>query len=426
MKNILFAALASSVVLGAAPAPKTTCIYAGKLIHDARERPSVNQTIEVRGDKITSIRRGFSCPINGSVIDHRNKTVLPGLIDSHVHLLFEIGPKSRLESVTLSNSDYTLRGVKNAEKTVRAGFTTVADLGTGNTGDAIFALRDAIARGQVIGPRILAAGQSITPFGGHGDVHGYRDELLHTMARPSTCNGPFDCRRAVRAQVKRGADIIKITATGGVLSNTSAGIAQQLFDDEMQAIVQTANALGREVAAHAHGLDGINAAVRAGVSSVEHGTFLDKSSITLFKEKGTYLVPTLIAGQAVIDQAKRGELTDAQAKKAMVVGPQLIKMMSIAHKGGVKIAFGTDSGVSPHGDNAKEFALMQKGGMTSKQALISATINAAQRFKMFDQIGSIAAGKQADIIAVSGNPLDDITVLEQVDWVMANGRVASQ
>ncbi len=414
-------------VVGASPAPQpVTCIEAGWLLADAREVPKSQQSVLIADGKIQAVRDGYVCPAGSTVIDQRQRYVLPGLIDSHVHLLFEIGPTTRLDMATRSDAQLAFDGAVNARKTLMAGFTTVADLGAGTGVEAIFALREAIASGVVPGPRLLVAGQSITPTGGHSDVHGYRDEILHALARPSVCNGPYDCRRAVREQVKAGADLIKVTATGGVLSNTSAGLRQQMFDDELAAIADTAHALGRKVAAHAHGLDGITAALKAGIDSIEHGTFLDDSAIALFKSSGAHLVPTLTAGQAVVDQAERGDIPPASAAKARIVGPKMIEMCRRAHKSGVAIAFGTDSGVSKHGDNAREFALLLKAGLTPQQAITSATVTAARHLGVLDTVGTLTPGKYADLIAVDADPLADPRVLERVAVVIKDGVVVKR
>ena len=309
-----------------------------------------------------------------------------------------------------------------AVRTLHAGFTTVRDLGSDP--EAIFALRDAIAEGVIIGPRILAAGSSVAATGGHGDVDGYKAELLELWTPETICDGPYDCRRAVRHAIKYGADWIKITATGGVLSDTATGTDQQMTADELREIMDTAHALGVKVAAHAHGTDGINAALRAGVDSIDHGTFLDRESLRLFRESGAYLVPTLLPG-AKIPLKMEGNpfFTDAIKAKANAAAAASLENVRLAYKAGVKIAFGTDSAVTPHGDNGQEFALMVEAGMEPMDALRSATVVAAELIEMSDTLGTIEAGKYADIIAVEGNPLEDITTMERVQGVIRDGRL---
>jgi len=304
-----------------------------------------------------------------------------------------------------------------------AGFTTVADLGGAN--DAVFALRDGIRRGDVPGPRVIASGSSVSIHGGHGDANGYRDDIMHLLSSESICSGPEDCMRAVRTQVRSGADIIKITSTGGVLSNTAAGLGQQFTDAELAAIVEVAHRMGRRVTAHAHGLDGINAFLRAGGDSIEHGTYLDEESIRLFRRDGVYLVPTLLAGDFVarVAASPGNFFTPAQTAKALEAGPRMLGMATLAHEGGVRIAFGTDSGVSAHGDNAQEFALLVQAGMTPLEAIQAATVVAAAHLRIADEAGRIAPGMPADLVAVAGDPLADVTALETMAFVMKGGVV---
>lgn len=401
----------------------TTLIYAGTLLAVPGEGVTRNQTIVVRNGLIESIRPGFIKEKDARIVDLRNAFVLPGLIDSHVHLLTELGPNARLEEVTKSPEDLVVDGADHALKTLRAGFTTVADLG-GETA-AIFALRDGIASGKLVGPRILAAGSAITPHGGHADIHGFRADVLASFDRSNACSGADDCARAVREMVSAGADIIKLTATGGVLSNTKAGLGQQFTDAELASIAQTAHALGRRATAHAHGKAGIDAALRAGIDSIEHGTYSDGGSFALYKEHNAYLVPTVLAGATVLRQAKEeGWMTDAQRDKALIVGPLMLDMLHRAHEAGIKIAFGTDTGVSQHGHNAEEFPLWIQAGFTPEEAIRGATIAAADHLEISDKTGSIVAGKAADIIAVKGDPLKRIEELLDVDFVMAKGRIA--
>jgi len=286
----------------------------------------------------------------------------------------------------------------------------------------MFAVRDAVERGDIVGPRILASGEAISVTGGHADpTNGYRADLIGIQSA-AVADGVDGCRHAVREQIKRGADVIKLTATGGVLSASAAGLAQHFFDDELEAIVQTAHKMGRKVAAHAHGTDGINAALRAGVDSIEHGTFLDDDSIKLFKSHDAFLVPTLLAGATVSANADiPGFYLPMVAGKAKEVGPRMHEMFHKAHVAGVKIAFGTDTGVSPHGENAKEFALMVKGGMTPTEAITAATITASDLLGLSAQIGTIEPGKAGDLVAVQGDPTSDVTELERIQGVVKGG-----
>ncbi|MDQ0451675.1 imidazolonepropionase-like amidohydrolase [Brevundimonas nasdae] len=359
----------------------------------------------------------------GAVVNLRDAFVLPGLIDSHVHLTSQQGPNTRIDRITLSEADQAMVGARYAHRTLLAGFTTVADLGASN--QAIFALRNAVRNGDVPGPRIIASGSSVSIHGGHGDANGYREDILHVMSPESVCSGAEDCMRAVRTQVRAGADIIKITATGGVLSNTAAGLAQQFTDGELAAIVESGHRMGRQVTAHAHGVDGINAFLRAGGDSIEHGTYLDDQSIRLFKQNNAWLVPTLLAGDFVARVASGPDnfFTPAQTAKALEAGPKMLDMARRAHNAGVKIAFGTDSGVSAHGDNAQEFALLVRAGLTPLEAIQAATVGAAEHLKIADEAGKIAVGRAADIVAVAGDPLTDVTELERVKFVMRNGVV---
>ena len=402
----------------------TLFVQAGRLLADpATGKVETAKTVVIDNGRITRIVDGYVAEPGGKVVDLKDSFVLPGLIDSHVHLTGQQGPTSRLDEVTQSSADQAMVGAGYARKTLMAGFTTVADLGADN--HAIFALRDGIKRGDVIGPRIIAAGSAVSVHGGHGDVNGFSEEVMHVLRPTSVCSGADDCRRAVREQVWLGADIIKITATGGVLSNTAAGLNQQFSDAELQAIVETAHRMGRKVTAHAHGVDGINSFLKAGGDSIEHGTYLDADSIALFKKNGAYLVPTLMAGDFVyrIATGPNNFLTPAQTAKALDAGPKMLAMARRAHDGGVKIAFGTDTGVSAHGDNAGEFALLVKAGLSPLEAIQTATINAADHFSLSAEIGSLAPGKAADLIAVKGDPLTDVTVLQHVTAVVKSGVV---
>ncbi len=399
-----------------------TLIHAGEVLAVPGQPAQSEQTIIVVDGKIEAIEAGFlEAGPEDSIIDLSDQFVLPGLIDSHVHLRMEWNPNIRLEGVTRESGDVAYDAALNARKTLMAGFTAVQDVGGP---PEIFALRRAINAGKIPGPHIKASGSAVSVTGGHGDAHGYREDILHMFQPPTICDGVADCRRAVRKAVKSGADVIKITATGGVLSNTNAGTGQQFFNDELKAIVETAEKMGRKVTAHAHGKDGIDAALRAGVSSIEHGTYLDAETTRLFKKNDAVLVPTVLAGMTVVDWAENYDfLPPNSAKKALEVGPQMQDMLRIAWENGVTIAFGTDSGVSAHGDNAREFQYMVKAGMSEMDAIKAATVVASKHIGMNDQIGTLEAGKHADLIAVDGNPLDDISELLDVDFVMKGGVV---
>ncbi|MFM7274570.1 MAG: amidohydrolase family protein, partial [Gammaproteobacteria bacterium] len=353
----LWLPLAAPFALAAGPAPAAaTVVHAGRLLADpASGKVLERQSVLIGSDgRVIGVEAGFLRPEGARVVDAGDRFVLPGLIDSHVHLTSELGPTQLLDNVQLTTADSALRGAGYAEKTLIAGFTTVADLGADN--DSIFALRRAIAEGRVPGPRIVASGAAVTPDGGHGDANGYSPHVIDVLRSESACSGADDCSRVTRRQVQAGADLIKITATGGVLSNTAAGVAQQLTDAEMAAIVGAAHAMGRRVTAHAHAAGGIAAALRAGVDSIEHGTYLDDAGIRLMKQSEAWLVPTMMAGWWVAQLAdKGGVLTPAQAEKARLVGPELVAMVKRARAAGVRIAYGTDTGVSPHGMNAREF-----------------------------------------------------------------------
>ncbi|WP_292080540.1 MULTISPECIES: metal-dependent hydrolase family protein [Brevundimonas] len=410
---------------GVSTQPNTTFVEAGRLLADPSNGVvQRDKTLVIRGNQVVEVRDGFVGDASqGKVVDLRQAFVLPGLIDSHVHLTSQQNPNARLEEVTLSDADQAMVGARYARRTLMAGFTTVADLGASN--QAIFALRNAVRNGDVPGPRIIAAGSSVSIHGGHGDINGYREDVMHLLSSESICSGPEDCMRAVRTQVRAGADIIKITATGGVLSNTAAGLNQQFSDDELAAIVGSAHRMGRQVTAHAHGVDGINAFLRAGGDSIEHGTYLDDQSIRLFKSNGAWLIPTLLAGDFVARIASGPDnfFSPAQTAKALEAGPKMLDMARRAHEGGVRIAFGTDSGVSAHGDNAQEFALLVRAGLSPLEAIQAATVGAAEHLRIANEAGKIAVGMPADIVAVSGDPLTDVTELERMRFVMKSGVV---
>lgn len=423
--GIAASAIVALAGFGAAAAD-ITVIHAGELLVQPGEAPLTNQTVIIEDGRIKEVRAGFidASDIEGadSAIDLKNSFVMPGLMDMHVHIQRELlsgGADS--ETLRMSNADFGMQSVYFAEKTLMAGFTTVRDLGNEYT--HINALRDAAAKGWIASPRVVA-GRMVGATGGHGDVDGMRHDLLEKFTSSTICDGEDDCRRAVREAIKYGADVIKITATGGVLSDTTTGTGQQMTDAEMKVVADTAHALGRKAAAHAHAAAGINAALRAGIDSIEHGTYADEESIRLFKENDAFLVPTLLAGETVVRMAKAGGIpSPAIREKAIRVGADLVANFGRAYRGGVKIAFGTDSGVSRHGTNAEEAVLMKKAGMPEAEILRSATVVAAELIDMTDSLGTIEAGKHADIIATDGSPLENIEELLDVDFVMKAGKV---
>ena len=412
--------------IGAPPAAQDTetWLRCGTALVVPGEAPRPEVTLVVREGRIAAIREGYPPLAPGArAVDLREAFVLPGLIDCHTHLTHELSRTSRLERVEESDADRAIRAVVYARRTLEAGFTTVRNVGS--SGDAIFALRDAIEKGWIPGPRILAAGESLSPTGGHSDeTLGYREDLFE-LPGPALgiCDGVAECRKGVRLQVKRGADVIKLVATGGVLSATNAGTEQQFFGDELTAIITTAHSLGRKVAAHAHGTRGILAALHAGVDSIEHGTYLDDEAIALFKETGAYLVPTLLAGQTVVDLAQdEGYFPAVIREKALRVGPVLAASLGRAYRAGVRIAFGTDSGVSRHGENWREFPLLVAAGVSPADALVFATRNAADLLGL-DDVGTLEVGMRADIIALPASPLEEISALGRVSFVMQAGRI---
>ncbi|MEL6686759.1 MAG: amidohydrolase family protein [Pseudomonadota bacterium] len=399
-----------------------TLIHAGTLIAVPGEAAKTQQTVIIHEGKIVEIQDGYVQDAEATIIDLKDMTVLPGLIDSHVHITFEQASGRPDDPVRLESGDYALQAASYAKKTLMAGFTAVQDVGGPKE---VFALRRAINKGLVPGPHIRAAGSAISATGGHGDFHGFRDDILHMFKGETICDGPADCRRAVRQAVKNGADVIKITATGGVLSDTNAGTGQQLLDDELEAIVETAASMGRKVTAHAHDKIGIDAALRAGIDSIEHGSFMDQETAQLFKDNDAVLVPTVLAGMTVVEWSNDPNtfLSPFQVAKARSVGPAMQAMARLAYRNGITIAFGTDTGVSPHGQNAKEFEYMVEAGMSPMEAIASATVVAAKHIQMDDKIGSLEIGKFADIIAVDEDPLDDVAALMDVDFVMKGGTI---
>lgn len=417
---------AAALLMSSAGWAETTVIHAGRLLDVPGKAPRGPSTVIVENGRILRVEDGFAAaPAAVQVVDLKDKFVLPGLIDSHVHLDSDAGGNAALvEDLTDGVPVKTLRSLANARKTLLAGFTTVRNLGDGS--GATMALRDAAARGEIDSPRIVDAGRSISTTSGHMDATLSLAEGLHSaIGQENLCDGPEACRRAVRLQVRRGADVIKIATTGGVNSRIGVGLGAQMFDDEAKAIVEAAHLYGKKVAVHAHGADGINLALRAGAASIEHGTLLDDESIRLFKKNGAYLVPTLSTVNGYVERLA----ADPNAYSPEVL-PKIRYRISItgnnvrkAYPAGVKIAFGTDAGVSKHGRNADEFEAMVKYGMTPADAIKAATVNAADLLGVASEAGSIEAGKRADIIAVAGDPLRDVTVLKDVAFVMKDGRV---
>lgn len=426
MKTTTF--IFSLAILAAPAAAAPTYVHAGRLMDVPGKAVRGPSTIVVDRGRIISVSDGYLAPADGAaLIDLKDKTVLPGLIDSHVHLTSDAGGVAgQLEEVTLSPAAQAYNAEVNGLKTLRAGFTTVRNLG--DSDGVTLALRDAIADGKVAGPRIVDAGNALSGTAGHMDGSlGYRDELHPFFdAAGTTCNGADDCRRVVRRQIGRGADVIKFASTGGVNSRIGAGLGRQMFEDEAKAIVETAHMFGKKVAVHAHGADGIVLALDAGADSIEHGTILDDKAIAAWlRHKNAYYVPTLstVNGYkerlAANPDAYAPDVLDKIKWRIGITGKAL---QQLAPKG-VKIAFGTDAGVSKHGRNGDEFELMVANGMTALEAIKAATVNAADLLGLADEVGTIEPGKSADIIAVGGDPLTDVRVLKKVDFVMARGNV---
>ncbi len=420
----LLAALPCVSTPAAEPQTGAVALHCGRLF-DSRSGELLDaRTVVVREGKVAEVLPGAVDVPGATAIDLSGHTCTPGWTDLHVHLGSQSSPQSYSEGFRLDDVDYAFRSVGYAEKTLLAGFTSVRDLG----GEVAPHLRDAINQGLVKGPRIFAAGKSIATTGGHADpTNGYNSELSHLIGPPGPTEGVInsidDARQAVRQRYKDGSDVIKITATGGVLSYAKSGDAPQFTVDEIRAIVDTAKDYGYEVAAHAHGEEGMYRAVEAGVTSIEHGTYMSDRVMDLMKKKGTWYVPTIYAGRFVADKAKiDGYFPEIVRPKAARIGALIQETAGKAYKAGVKIAFGTDMGVGPHGDNAREFVYMAEAGIPPAYALQAATIRAAEVLGVEDQ-GVIEAGKRADIVAVPGDPLADISATLKVDFVMKDGVV---
>ncbi|MFL6844956.1 MAG: amidohydrolase family protein [Allosphingosinicella sp.] len=409
-----------SLFLAVPAAAETVVVHAGHLITDASKPASGPSTITITDGRITAIAPGLNPPPAGArLVDLSTKTVLPGLIDAHVHLTGMPGEPFWNEAVN-SEEWNTLVGAHNALVTARAGFTTVRDLGSGRLNG--FALRRAIDQGLIAGPRMLAAGQALSTIGGHGDVSGFRPEVAAALDGHNTCTGPDECAAKVREAAKLGADVIKFHATGGVLSQGDKSLGQAFTDAEMKAICDTAHSLGLKAAAHAHADAGIAAAVRAGVDSIEHGTFASAATIRLMKERGTVLVPTLMAFTGIRERLGKNIYTPIVEDKVRMTLGEVGKAARLARAAGVPIVFGTDAGVYEHGRNAEEFGqLVDVVGMSPAEALASATTGAAKLLGLENEVGRIAPGYSADLIAVDGDPLSNVRVLEHVDYVMVRG-----
>ncbi len=412
-------------VLALTHAHAATLIHAGRVIDGISDNVRTNQTVVVEAGKIVAIEAGFRTPAAADrVIDLKSGTLLPGLFDMHVHITSEYSRTSEIDAYKKNEGDVTLDGVVYAERTLLAGFTTVRDLG--DTYRAAVQLRNAINAGKVPGPRIIAAGKSIASTGGHADPSNGWARKFPSDPGPDdgVINGVEDARKAVRQRYKEGSDTIKITATGGVLSIAKSGLNPQMTEEEIRAVVTTARDYGFKVAAHAHGTEGIKRAVRGGVDTIEHGTFMDDEGIKLMKERGTFYVPTISAGRWVYDQAQDPNFFPAIVRpKALQVGPQIQSTFAKAYKAGVKILYGTDTGVAKHGQNAREFKLMVEAGMPAMESIRAATSAPAKFLELDDKVGSIAVGKLGELVGVPGNPLDDISVMERVVFVMKDDTV---
>ncbi|MGB5819532.1 MAG: amidohydrolase family protein [Saonia sp.] len=419
MKKII---LPIAFLLAMMTTAQDTYLQCGNIIDTKSGKVLSEKTIVVSGNKIKSIQNGFA---NGSekdkVIDLKNKTVLPGLIDMHVHIESESGPKTYMDRFTKNEADVAFQSTVYAKRTLMAGFTTVRDLGGSGVN---IALRNAVNRGLVDGPRIFTAGKAIATTGGHADpTNGMRKSLMGDPGpEEGVVNSPEDGKKAVRQRYKDGSDVIKITATGGVLSVAKSGKNPQFTIEEIKAITETAKDYGMLTAAHAHGDEGMQRAIKGGIKTIEHGSYMSEATMDLMKQYNSYLVPTITAGKQVTEKAKvPGFFPEVVAQKAREIGPLIQDTFKKAYKKGVLIAFGTDAGVFPHGLNAKEFAYMVEVGMPPMQALASATVTNSDLLGMGNELGQLKEGFLADIIAVSENPTKNIAIMEHVVFVMKNG-----
>jgi len=415
-------ALACAAPAAETAAPRWVLLKAGTLIDGTGAAPRRGVDVLVKDDRIESVGANLAAPAGATTIDLAGLTLLPGLIDCHTHLTFEVSSGTLLNGVTQTPADQAIQATIYARRTLEAGFTTVRNVGANDFVDV--ALKQAIDRGTVPGPRMIVSTNSFSIIGGHGDANGYRpgileDHLDYTQGLPT---GADECRKAVRYAHKHGAGVIKIMTSGGVLSANDALESRAFSDQELAAIVDEAHLLGLKVCSHAHGAEGIKSAVRAGVNSIEHGTYLDDEAVRLMKEMGCWLVPTRCAGEWVYDQADKGGIPPHAVAKAKQVGPVMRESFQRALEGGVKIAFGTDAGVYPHGQNAREFRFMTDLGMKPMSAIVSATGDAAELLG-WNEVGVIAQGRYADFVAVRGDPLADITLLERPSLVIKGGAV---
>jgi imidazolonepropionase-like amidohydrolase len=419
------AAVAADAPTGPAEA-RVSVIHCGHLVDVIGGKVLGATTVIVEGKRVREVVAGTSAaaPAGATEIDLSTQTCLPGLIDSHTHLSDQFGPTKYTDEFHWNTADYVVRSTVYARRTLLAGFTTVRNLG--DSANEVAALRNAINAGVVVGPRIYTAGRPIGSTGGHADpTDGYRDDLAGDKGpADGIINSPEDAIKAVRVHYKKGDDVIKIMPSGGVLDQSSSGDNAQMTLDEIKAVVSTAHDYGFTVAAHAHGAEAIRRAVIGGVDSIEHGTYMDETDMKLMKEHGTWYVPTIIAGDFVAHKAQiPGYYPPQVAAKAAAIGPLILGTAGRAYKAGVKIAFGTDAGVYPHGDNAHEFELMVQAGMPPMFALQAATTHAAELLKHDKDFGSVTAGKFADLVAVPGNPVDDISQMKKVSFVMKEGVV---
>ncbi len=425
MKKLLYILV---VLIGSSAISQSLYLHCGKLIDTEKGNVYTNQTIIITGNKIQSIENGFVTPKNqdDKIIDLKDKTVLPGLMDMHVHMEMETNPKAYLEEYTLDDADIAFNSLGYAKRTLMAGFTTVRDLG--GTGVNV-SLRDAINQGKVVGPRIFTAEKALGTTGGHADpTNGSKKELMGDPGpKEGVVNSVEDAKKAVRQRYKNGADLIKITATGGVLSVAKSGQNPQFSLEEIKAICATAKDYGYHVAAHAHGDEGMQRAILGGVKTIEHGTLMSDETMELMKQYDAYLVPTITAGKMVAENAKiEGYYPAIIVPKALEIGPKIQNTFGRAYKKGVGIVFGTDAGVFKHGDNGKEFGFMVEAGMPAMEAIQSATITSANILGISKELGTIKAGYIADIIAVNENPSENIKTLENVVFVMKEGVIYKQ
>ncbi len=424
MKKIFTLILVLSVCCNNLITAQQIYIHCGSLIDVEAGKMLKEMTIIVTGELIESIEKGYKEPPEGfELIDLSEKTVMPGLFDMHVHLEGQTSKTAYMDEFVKNEADVAFEAAIYAKATLMAGFTSVRDLGGSGVNTS---LRNAINKGFIVGPRVYSAGKAIATTGGHADpTNGYKSDLMGNPGpKEGVVNGVAEARQAVRQRYKNGADVIKITATGGVLSVAKSGQNPQFFEDELKAIVETANDYGMLTAAHAHGDEGMQRAIRAGIKTIEHGTLMSEETMELMKKYDTYYVPTITAGKSVAELAEiPGYYPDVVVPKAKEIGPKIQSTFAKAYKKGVKIAFGTDAGVFIHGENGREFGYMVEAGMPAMEAIKTATIIPAQLLKVDIQYGSIAPGKVADIIAVDDNPSENVKTMESVSFVMKGGQV---